>query len=122
MDECKINHFEVDCSREILCEVDLPKAIESARRDCWIKARQAHILVGKHHVTPLFWAYSHTLPQWVELLVSPLVKSLSSKRIPQLVVGWDPPRPQPLETHFWQGGRGSGLGWLGLEGQKKSKK
>ena len=52
-------------------EVDLTKAIESPRRGCYIKARQAH--VGENATYPPhfgpFWAYSRTLPQGVELLV-----------------------------------------------------
>ena len=32
MDDCTISHLEVHCLRQILCEVDLPKASESSRR------------------------------------------------------------------------------------------
>ena len=30
--DCKISHLEVHCSRQILCTVELPKAIEVPRR------------------------------------------------------------------------------------------
>ena len=32
MDDCKISHLEVHCLGKILCEVDLPKAIERGGR------------------------------------------------------------------------------------------
>ena len=86
---------------------------------------QAGVYMGKTPHTPPFWpfwAYSRTLPQVVELLVEPLVKSLfcpinaSPNEI--LVRTPPPPRPPPLETHFFQVLREGG-GWGGGGGGVK---
>ena len=76
--------------------------------------------MGKRHIPPHFgpfWAYSRTLPQGVEWLVEPLVKSLFSQinASPNEFLVRNPPR----NPHFFEGGcGGGGAGW----GSKMSKK
>ena len=71
---------------------------------------------GKYHIPPLlgpFWVYSRTLPQGVELLVEPLVKSFFCpiNASPKEFLVRTPPDP-PLETHFLKLLREVG-GWRG---------
>ena len=67
------------------------------------------------HTRP-FWAYSRTLPHWVELLVEPLVKSVYRplKASPNAFFLRTPLDPPPLETHFFEAfrERGGGGWWV----------
>ena len=84
---------------------------------------QAGVYRGKRHIPPHFgpfWAYLRTLPQGLELLIYPLVKSLFCPINASPKEFWSgPPQSPPLETHFFEVlrevgvGVGGGGGWGG---------
>ena len=93
-----------------------------------VRSKPSRRIYGKTPHTPPFWpfwAYSRTLPQGVELLVQPLVKSLfcpinASPNEFLVRTPLDPPHLKPTFLRFSRRGGGGGWGGGGWGGGSKN--